>query len=295
MMLYETVQLFLDNKTTIGIDYQRYGGNAKNIIFNSDFGEHFQNEFALYVNTQQMFLQQLILNGGLRYEHNNIFGNVVVPQAGVAYHLSEATTVRGSVSKSFRSPTIMELYLFAPTTTLQPEEMWNYEIGISQTFSNRISLDLVGFVNEGSNLIRMTRFAPGGRVNSGSFIHRGVEFSGSFFASSDLQLHTSYSYLDPGKETRSVPKHKIFLSGDYVYRITTFSLSIQHIEGIYGNDNNQDRLGNYTQIGSRISAQVLPQLSVNLSVDNLLDEKYQTILGYPMPGRTFTIGMQTRL
>ncbi len=85
---------------------------------------------------------------------------------------------------------------------------------------------------------------------------------------------------------------RFFIGGDYTYQIATFSLSIQHIEGIYGSDNSQNRLGNYTCAGAKVSARVLPQLSVNLSADNLLDEKYQTILGYPMPGSTFTIGVQ---
>jgi iron complex outermembrane receptor protein len=170
--------------------------------------------------------------------------------------------------------------------------MWNYEVGVSQTLSGRISLDLTGFVSEGKNIIITQGVWPNMKLtNSGSFIHQGVEFTGSAFVSTDLHVQTSYSYINPGKETRSVPKHKIFIGGDYTYRIMTFSLSIQHIEGMYGSDNSQNLLDDYTNIGAKVSVRAFTQCSINLSVDNLLDKTYQTILGYPMPGRTVTVGM----
>jgi iron complex outermembrane receptor protein len=171
--------------------------------------------------------------------------------------------------------------------------MWNYELGVSQTLAGRISLDVTGFVSEGKNIILTQGVYPNLTLsNSGSFIHRGVEFSGSAFISSDLHLQTSYSFIDAGKETRSVPKHKIFLGCDYSYRIVTFSLSNQHVAGMYGSDNSQNPLEDYTNIGAKVSVRALAQCSINLSVDNLLDKGYQTILGYPMPGRTFTVGIK---
>jgi outer membrane cobalamin receptor len=84
---------------------------------------------------------------------------------------------------------------------------------------------------------------------------------------------------------------KIFLGGDYTYHIATFSLSIQHVEGMYGSDNSQKLLENYTNIGAKISVRALPQFFINLSAENLLDKNYQTILGYPMPGKTFSVGI----
>jgi iron complex outermembrane receptor protein len=174
--------------------------------------------------------------------------------------------------------------------------MWNYEIGVSQTLAGRISLDLIGFVSEGKNIILTQGVWPNMTLaNSGSFIHRGIEFSGSAFISNDLHLQTSYSFIDAGKETRSVPKHKIFIGGDYTYRIATLSLSIQHVAGMYGSDNSQNPLDDYTNIGAKVSVRVLAQCSINLSVDNFLDKSYQTILGYPMPGRTVSASINVQL
>ena len=163
----------------------------------------------------------------------NCLAELLFHKSAHAYKLTDETTVRTTVGKGFRSPTIRELYLFpAPTPTLQPEDMWNYELGVTQTIASRISLDLTGFVSEGKNIILTQGVYPNLTLsNSGSFIHRGVEFSGSAFISSDLHLQTSYSFIDAGKETRSVPKHKIFMGCDYTYRITTLSLSILRPRG----------------------------------------------------------------
>ena len=289
--LYQTLTLFPDNTITVGIDMSKFGGKGHDN--SKDYGAPTVNEYAFYAYMQHTLFQKLILNGGLRYDNNELFGGVIAPQIGAAYRLTDGTTIRTTVGKGFRSPTIRELYLFpAPTPTLQPEYLWNFEIGVIQTFAGNISLDITAFVSEGKNIILTQGVRPNMTLsNSGSFIHRGVEFSGSAFICNNLQAHASYGFIDPGKETRSIPKHKIFFGADYTYRIVTFSLSIQHVGGMYGSDNNRDPLEDYTNISMKVSIRPLSYCSVNLSGDNLLNKSYQTILGYPMPGRTFTVGI----
>jgi len=291
--LYQTFSLFSDNTLTVGADMNKFGGKGHDS--SKDYGAPSVYEYAFYAYMQHTLFQRLILSGGLRYDNNELFGGVVIPQIGAAYKLTDETTVRTTIGKGFRSPTIRELYLFpAPTPTLQPENMWNYELGVTQTLAGIISFDLTGFVSEGKNIILTQGVYPNLTLsNSGSFIHRGVEFSGSAFVSNDLHLQTSYSFIDPGKETRSVPKHKIFLGGDYTYHIITFSLSIQHIEGMYGSDNSKNSLRDYSNIGTKVSIRTISQCSINLSVENVLNKSYQTILGYPMPGRIVNVGVQT--
>ncbi len=293
--LYQTLSLFPNNTLTVGIDMNKFGGKGHDNSI--DYGSPSVYEYAFYTYMQHTLFQKLVLNGGLRYDNNELFGGVIIPQIGAAYKLTDETTVRTTVGKGFRSPTIRELYLFpAPTPTLKPENMWNYEFGISQTLAGRISLDITGFVSEGKNIILTQGVYPNLTLsNSGSFVHRGVEFSGSAFVSNDLHLQTSYSFIDPEKETRSVPKHKLFIGGDYTYRSATFSLSIQHVAGMYGSDNSQNLLRDYTNIGAKVSIHASSQFSTNLSADNLLDKSYQTILGYPMPGRTLSVGINWTL
>ncbi len=212
LSLYQSVRIIPDNILTVGVDLKEFGGIAKNIYQTVPWeGSHSVYEAAGYISVRHSFFQRVVLNGGVRLEHNELFGNAVVPELGTTVKIDEETSARASATKGFRSPTISELYMFAPTPTLKPEELWNYEIGISHTFNQRISTEVVGFVEEGSNLIRTEGNYPNiTRTNSGAFVHRGVECSATANLIHQIQVRTSYSYLDAGKETRSVPKHKIF-------------------------------------------------------------------------------------
>jgi outer membrane cobalamin receptor len=295
---YQTLKFLPDNALTLGFDLNKFGGNGKNNT--KDYGTHSVFEYAFYVNIQQSLLERFTLNGGLRYDHNELFGAEIVPQVGASYHASDATTLRASVSKGFRSPTIRELYLFpAPTPTLRPERLWNYEIGAIQSIGDRFSDELTVFQSEAQNLILLSGQYPNMKLsNSGSFISRGIEFSGTYLPPIDhAQLHVSYSFSDESKQVPLAPKHKLFLSGQYTYGITVVDLSVQHVEHVYSLDNQNllHLLPNYSVVNARISVRIQSRVSVSLSFNNLLDKNYQSMYGYPMPGNTTNVGLQASL
>ncbi|MGB9592002.1 MAG: TonB-dependent receptor plug domain-containing protein, partial [Candidatus Kryptoniota bacterium] len=149
-ILYQNYRPFEGSVFTIGGDYQHYGGNAVNNIKNVDFGKHYVDELGVYAMVEQLLMNQLMLNVGGRLEHSSVYGSEFVPQAGVAWAATPMTTVKASVSKGFRSPTIRELYLFpAPNPDLQPERVWNYEIGILQSMMGKIDLEATAFIAYG--------------------------------------------------------------------------------------------------------------------------------------------------
>jgi len=293
---YQTLKLISDNAITVGFDLNKFGGKGKNKT--KDYGAPSVYEYALYATVQHTVLGRFVLNSGLRYDRNELFGTEIVPQFGASFRVSNETTFRASVSKGFRSPTIRELYLFpAPTPTLQPERLWNYEIGATQTIGYKFSGELTVFQSEGQNMILTSGRYPNMILsNSGAFIHRGVEIAGTYRSPVDnLQLQGNYSFIDAGKETRSVPKHKMFFRVQYTYGIYIATASAQHIEVMYGSDNSKDILPNYTLVNLKVTAQLMPMTSVSLGVDNLLDEKYYTMFGYLMPGTTTTVSVQVCL
>ena len=300
--VYQTLTLIPDNAITIGADLNKLGGKGKckknNIPI--DYGEPSVYEYALYANVQHTLMDQIVLSGGLRYNRHKLYGAEIVPQVGASYRVADGTTVRSSASKGYRSPTIRELYLFpAPTPTLQPERLWNYEIGATQTISNRFSGELTLFQSEAQNIILRSGQYPNMKLsNSGSFIFRGVEIAGTYLPPiENLQLHTNYSFIDGNAQTASAPKHKIFLSGQYTYEIASFDLSVQHIENVYSLDSKSilHLLSDYSVVNARISVRVYSKCSISLSLNNLLGANYQTMYDYPMPGRTVNVGVQASL
>lgn len=291
--LYQGTELFPGNTSTIGLDYRHYGGIAKIQTTKLDYGEHYVSEFSAYALMQQKLFEVLDASAGVRLNHHSLFGWETVPQVGLAFQAGSSTTIKAAASKGFRSPTIRELYLFpAPTPTLEPERMWNYEIGVLQRIGSRGSVEVTGFVAEGSNIILTTGFYPNLRLsNSGTFTHRGIELCGKANLESRLDVDISYTYLDPGDQTNANPKHKVHVGGTAHIDPVSASIGFQYVSKLYGADFSGRPLPDYALLDARITTTVVPGLSVHVAGENLLSRQYQILYDYPMPGRTIFIGI----
>ena len=243
-------------------------------------------------------VNRLLANAGIRYTYNTYFGDIAVPQAGITYKLTEETNIRASVGRGYRAPQIFEIYQLTPRDgTLQPENLWNYEIGISHVFSHYASIDIAGYLIDAQNTIvdswyRMKSW------NTGGFHRDGVECSAQFLPFDNFTINANYSFTDKPDVAQAVPKHKAYLGGEYRWNVLTFLLSAQYVNTIYGTDETDytlKRLPDYTNMEIRVAAQVTEKISLSIGSRNVLNESYQTIYGYPMPGRTVNVGMRASL
>jgi outer membrane cobalamin receptor len=291
-LFYQALRLLPENVTTFGVDFKRYGGVAENRKTGYSYGEHFISEYSAYLLVQQRLLEALNASAGIRFNRHSLYGWETVPQIGVAFQAAAATTIKVSLSKGFRSPTIRELYLFpAPTPTLLPERMWNYEVGFLQGFGEIASMELTAFLAEGSNIILTSGFYPNLKLsNSGRFTHRGIELSGRFTPRTDLDFSLSYGFLDPGDQTNANPAHKVHIAGTYTLAPVAFTLSLQYVGKLFGDDFGRKPLPDYALLNARVTTAVGGGLSVYMAGENLLDRPYQILSDYPMPGRTLFIG-----
>jgi len=292
--IYQNFRPFDGNIITVGADFQRYGGGAYDAT--TDYGIHYIDESGYYAMVEQFFMDQIMVDAGARLVHNSVFGNQVVPSAGVSWSATNSTTLKATASEGYRNPSIGELYIFFPleNPNLKPEKMWDYEVGVLQNLNNRISLELTGFFEKGSNLIEGGWATFSQFVNSGSFTHKGIEFGGHYVPLDGLRIDANYSFIDPGQETYETPRHKLFIGINYVYDRATFNLTFQHIADLYGADGSQEGLPDYTLLGARASYQATEFVGVYVSGENLFNISYQTIYDYPMPGRTLFAGLSLK-
>jgi iron complex outermembrane receptor protein len=293
--LYQKLMLFKDNTIAAGIDVQENGGTASNSLVN--FGTQSLKDYAGYISMQQNFLDRLLVNAGIRYEHNSYFGDIVVPQAGINYQFDQETFFRASIGEGYRAPQVFELFQLSPVDSkLNPEELWNYEVGISHTFGQTALADIAGFIIDVKNTI-IDQF-PMHSFNSGGSQYCGIEGSLQWFITNSLKANANYSLTGNAEQTVSVPKHKAFVGADYSWNILTGSLNVQYIHSIYGLNTTTgsiEKLPDYTNVEAKIGIQITNNISILFSARNLLNQSYQTIYGYPMPGRTANINMNLQL
>lgn len=300
-MLYQTFKLSTGTNITAGIDYKEYGGIA-NQGFKHDSLINIT-ELAIYAYAQQTLFEKLTVSAGLRLENNSKFGNELIPIGGLTYNLSDETTFKASVSKGFRSPTIMELYLYAPNPNLQPERMMNYEISWLQSLLNkRLNIELTAFKVKGDNLIQVVVPPfPAMRQNVGSFENQGIEFSARYAVCKNLFLHANYSYLDLSKAVVAAPRQQVNVSANYSYKIWNLNVSAQYIEKLYVlNTTNpfaavMESTADYCLLNARLSARPMKQLEIFVVGSNLTNTEYQINYGYPMPGINFNAGVNIKL
>jgi iron complex outermembrane receptor protein len=298
IMLFETLRLFENNSTTIGADLKQFGGIANRGVAANQLKT--VNELAVYIYTQQQFFGKLTASAGVRLENNSVYGNEIIPLAGVSYIHNPTTSFKASVSKGFRSPTVMEMYLYAPNPNLLPERMMNYEFSWLQTLSeNKLQFELTAFIVKGENLIQVAGIPPAMmRQNIGSFNNKGIEFSGKYFISKNFMLHGNYSFVHLEKAVLAAPRQQANLSANYHYKLWNFNLSAQHIDKLYtqlATPTLPAITQNYTLLNARISVKPVKMLDIFLSVNNLLNQQYEINYGYPMPGTNFNGGVNVKL
>jgi outer membrane cobalamin receptor len=290
IVFYQAFNLLKGNTITLGTDYKKYGGIAENVkAMNGDgmvFGDTTVYELAGYAYIQQELFTKLTLNAGFRLEHNSVFGNEPVPTGGLAYHPTSTTTLKVSISKGFRSPTIRELYLWTPANAnLQPERMMNYEIGVLQNlFKNIVSLELTLFKANGDNLIQTVMSSTGPKnENTGKFSNTGVEFAGTFKPTNMFTINATYSYISMKEPIIAAPEQQVNLGGTYKWNRFNFNLSVQQIDNLYTQVTPQVEKNSYTLLNSRVSYMINKYVDVFIKGENLTNKKYYINYGYPMP------------
>lgn len=298
-MLYQTFQLFTGNNLTVGTDLAQYGGISNQGFLKDSLLT--ATDLSLYAYMQQKLFKYFTLSGGLRLQHNSIFGDQWVPLAGLTYNPTTITTLKASVSKGFRNPTIMEMYLFVPNASLIPENLMNFEVSWLQSLlQNRITLELTLFKMDAGNIIEVSGTPPAlQRNNSGAFTNQGIEFSVRYAVSKNLFLHANYSYLDLSKPVIAAPRQQANLTADYRYKIWNLNVSAQYIEKLYTFISPNPTIlpviqPDYLLLNARLSVRPLKQLECFVDGNNLLNQLYQINYGYPMPGINFNAGFNVR-
>lgn len=277
-----------------------------------DFGPYERNNhdvFAFNEFTKGRWVQTLGLRGHWDDEDENW---EALPQAGILCHVTEATTARAKVAKGFRQPRFSETHLFpAHNEELEPEEVWSYEVALTHAFTPRVSafvnpfyMDVQNFIQQESNDSPPPMFV---NLNSGEFVIQGVEVGLDTEPIDDLSMTIHYTYTDiedgpadnPNSNREGKPEHVINATAGYRFGKTTLSLEGEYVAGLYDSNllagGNIEKVDDYVVFDLRGSFRVNSNFEVFAGIENLLDEDYEQIPGYPMPGTTVFAGVKAQM
>ena len=299
--------LFEGNVTTIGVDWQHFGGSAwnadkttgeKTYLTKDKDGniveKQHADEVAGYIDFRQIITPWLTADAGLRLDHHSVIGTELVPQGGLSFHLAPGSDLKALISKGFRNPIIREMYMFPPATTdLEPERMMNYELSFTQRVRGRGHFGANVFYIKGDNLINTVRIDGKPRnVNTGDFENWGLELSGDYRIDRHWSINGNYSFLHMDTPIDGAPEGKFYFGANYHHGKWAAAAGLQNISGLYIATGDAAEKENYTLLNATVSYQVAPIATLFVKGDNILADQYETYAGFPMPKATFMGGVK---
>lgn len=300
---YQSVLATPTTRITAGVDYQHIYGHAwyqnKETGATVTTGQRkmqsthaHENEVAGYADVRQEITKYVTLSAGLRYDHHSQAGGEWIPQAGLVVRPIETGEFKFMFSKGFRNPTAKDMYLYKTANSdLRAESMLNYELSWRhRLLEDRLSYGVNLFLIDGDNMIIVPApMTP--MVNTGEFRNMGVEVEAAWKAGNHWRLSTNHSYLHQDNPIVGAPDYKGYIGADCVYGKFSAAAGLQQLVGLYTQTGANSIQEDATLLHISLGYRICPQLKIWAKGENLLAQKYEINLGYPMPKATFMGGV----
>lgn len=269
---------------------------------------------ALYLQDEMDLSSDVTAVAGVRYDNHSVYGSQVSPRFSLLYHIGSSTTLRASWEKAFRPPTINDLYwqedwgggagMFG-NPELVPEKSSQWEIGAEKVFSSQFLGRLTFFSSHVEDKISWVQVSPltWEAQNIDEAQITGLEGELKLSPWERMSASVNYTLLE-AKDTKEFKGNLLpYRPGNKLSWVVNYKLqdNLQfYLEGRmvgerYTNRENTEKLPSYSLLGARVTFSPAKKTEFFLKVENLLDEEYQEMKGYPMPGRTIRAGVDMTL
>lgn len=249
---------------------------------------------------------------GARFDDNSVFGDSVTWTAAASYTLAGGIRLHASAGTGVVNPSYFELYAnsfgYTGNPTLDPERNKSFDIGVEVPFAQGRGVIDVTYFNE-TLTDEITSVSTGPSTYSyinqtGDSDRQGVEVSGRFAATDNLDLRLNYTWLDASNPDGSIevrrPKHELGLGAT----LRTFggrgtlSADARYVAGNYDTQffgsYATARLPDYWKVDLAATYDVSDNVSLNARVENLFDTDYSDSWGYASRGRTIYVGLSAQ-
>ena len=245
-------------------------------------------------------LADLHLVAGGRFDHFNQFGDVWTYRIAASYRIARTdTTLHSSVGTGFSPPSSQDK-IFGNNPNLEPERNRGWDAGLEQRLWNgRVLVGATYFHNRLSNVIGSTELFE--TFNLGAARTQGVETELKVRPAPGLELKATYTYLDTEKTSDADvnqpkgsrlprrPRHEGYGSATYLWfgkiRTTAEVKFVNAREEFSFGAPNFD-IEDYVFVNLAAEYEINPHVSVFGRINNVTDEKYAEVFGFPALGRS---------
>lgn len=177
---------------------------------------------AVFIEDEWSVTDKLTLTGGLRLDDHEVYGKEWTPRAYAVYHFNDAWTLKGGVSKGYKTPSARDILpgyalssgggngggsiVIRSNPELKPETSINQEVGLHYGNKTGLSGGVTLFNNDFKDKITEITLPgvtdpnfPGAtirsRVNVGEAVLRGVEANAKWAVTKTVSLRGTYTFI----------------------------------------------------------------------------------------------------
>jgi len=265
-------------------------------------------EIAGFLQATLTPIENLIFVVGGRFDHFNQFGGVWTYRSAGSYKIARTNTIlHSSVATGFSPPSSQDK-IFGNNFGLKPERDLGWDIGVRQElWQSRVDIGLTYFHNDLSNAIGSNGLFQ--TLNLGAAETQGLEAELRAQPITNLLFTVSYTYLDAkntSSEDISQPqgarlprraRNEVYVSASYLWwkklRTVVEAKFVNAREELNFGGPNFD-IEDYSFVNIAAEYEVNPHVSIFGRIDNLANEHYSEVFGFPTLGRAAYGGVKLR-
>lgn len=247
----------------------------------------------------------LTLTGGVRHDDYNIYGSQTTFGGNFAFTPNAGRTVlRGTYAEGFRAPTLTESVLPFGNPALKAETAKSFDVGIEQNFLDGAVRAAATYYHRKSDNQIAFSFTTFQSENIAKVLNKGLELELDVRPTQDLKISAGYSLVDAtsrsndgtfGNRLARRPKDSANASIEWKTPIgLQIAADVLLTGDSFDNLANTVRLNGYQIVTVRASYPVSDRFEVFGRIENLFDEKYQTVARYSTYGRNAYVGVRAK-
>jgi vitamin B12 transporter len=269
------------------------------ISFGDTFISDYTEQWSGFAQASITPMEDLNLVAGGRYDHFNQFGDVWTYRFAGSYRIAPTDTrVHASIATGFSPPTPQDK-IFGMNFALEPERNRGWDFGVEQRFwKGRVQVGATYFHNRLSNVIGFNGLFE--TLNLGAARTQGIEAELRVRPITNLEFLATYTYLDAEKTSEEDitqlegarlprrPRNEVYVSATYLWfaklRTTAEAKFVNAREELNFGGPNFD-IEDYAFVNLAAEYEINPHISVFGRINNLTDEDYSEVFGFPAIGR----------